>query len=134
MAARKKKAPAVPLYKRILRVIGKIAGLLAALRLAFMVFQGSIVRLRIAELPLADLPNSFKGTKILYLSDLHINSLNSIDRVNALIDELMLLDPDLLLLGGDYTSFDPLMRRPDRQPERLCGGNRAERSFFPPSV
>ena len=75
-----------------------------------MLGEASVVRLKVTELPVNSLPSSFVGTRVLYLSDLHINSLNSVDKVNALMDELMRLNPDLLLLGGDYTSFDPLMR------------------------
>ena len=83
------------------------AGILAALLIVWMLGEGAIVRLRTAELPIDSLPSSFEGTRILYISDLHINS---VGKVNALMDELMRLNPDLLLLGGDYTSFDPLMR------------------------
>ena len=107
--AKKKKSP-VPLHKRILKWILYILSVLVAALLIWMYTEAGIVRLKSATLPLRGLPAAFEGTKILYVSDLHINSLNSVDKVNALMDELMSLKPDLLLLGGDYTSFDPLMR------------------------
>lgn len=110
MAARKKKPAQQPLGKRIARKLGKLTLLAAAVLTAYMLFEGSVVRLRSAELPIRSLPSPFIGTKVLYLSDPHINTLNSVDKVNALMDELMRLNPDLLLLGGDYTSFDPFMR------------------------
>ena len=75
-----------------------------------MLMEGSAVRLKFSELSLRHLPSEFEGTRVLYLSDLHINSFNSVDKVSALLDELKKLDPDLLVLGGDYTSFDPIMR------------------------
>jgi len=110
MAPRKKKTPPKSPLRRLAGKIGRFAGFLGGLLIAWMLFEGGIVRLRSAKLPLDSLPASFEGTTILYLSDLHINSLNSVGKVNALMDELMSLRPDLLLLGGDYTSFDPLMR------------------------
>lgn len=110
MAARKKKPAKPPILKRISRVLGKITGILGAILVAYMLFEGGVVHLRTAELPIKTLPQAFVGTRVLYLSDLHINSLNSVDKINAMMDELMYLNPDLLLLGGDYTNLDPIMR------------------------
>ena len=109
MAGKKKKKKAVPLAPLLRKLRLLLIALLAAL-IAWMMICASIVSLNSAELPLRALPDAFAGTRILYLSDLHINSLNSVQKVNELIAELMRLNPDLLLLGGDYTSFDPIMR------------------------
>ena len=110
MAASKKKKPPAPASSKFLRALLRVAGVLAGLLIAWMLIEGSSVRLKSASLAVDDLPSSFEGTRVLYLSDLHINSLNSVDKVIQLIDELEKLNPDLLLLGGDYTNFDPLMR------------------------
>ena len=110
MATRKKQPAKSSPLKRVLRLILRYVCAAAVILLVWMFAEGSIVRLKKSTLPLDSLPSSFEGTRILYLSDLHINSLNSVDKVNALIDELARLNPDMLLLGGDYTSFDPLMR------------------------
>ena len=110
MAASKKKKPPEPASSKFLRALLRVAGVLAALLIAWMLIEGSSVRLKSASLAVDDLPSSFEGTRVLYLSDLHINSLNSVEKVSALITELKKLSPDLLLLGGDYTNFDPLMR------------------------
>lgn len=112
MAARKKNASkkTEPFAKRLLRRIAAYLGVLAGALIVWMAIEGGIVQLRSAELPLDDLPPSFDGTTVLYISDLHINALNSVSKVNALIDELMRLEPDLLLLGGDYTNFDVFTR------------------------
>lgn len=110
MASGKKKKPQETLLRRVLKRLARGAGIIAALLVAYMLFEGGVVRLRFATVPLRSLPSSFEGTRILYLSDLHINTLNSVEKVNALMDELMRLNPDMLLLGGDYTSFEPLMR------------------------
>ena len=110
MAAAKKKKASEPLSKILLRQALRLGGALADLLIAWMMIEGSSVRLKSSTLSLKDLPSSFSGVRVLYLSDLHINSLNSVDKVSALMDELARLNPDLLLLGGDYTNFDPIMR------------------------
>lgn len=110
MAASKKKRPAESASKKLLRKLTRSFGVLAALLIVWMLIEGSAVRLKSASLAVDDLPASFEGTRILYLSDLHINSLNSVEKVSALLDELSVLKPDLLLLGGDYTNFDPILR------------------------
>lgn len=110
MAASKKKKPAESASKKLLRKLTRSFSVLAALLIVWMLMEGSAVRLKSASLAVDDLPASFEGTRILYLSDLHINSLNSVEKVSALLDELSVLKPDLLLLGGDYTNFDPILR------------------------
>lgn len=110
MATRKKLAPPSSPLKRMLRRALRCLCAVLMIVLVWMFAEGSVVRLKKSSLPIGSLPAAFEGTRILYLSDLHINSLNSVDKVNALIDELARLNPDMLLLGGDYTSFDPLMR------------------------
>lgn len=98
------------LQRTILSILGRIAVFLAVVVIGWMVMEGSTVHIMSARLPLKQLPANFAGTRILYLSDVHLNSLNSVGKVNSLMAELERLEPDLLLLGGDYTSFDPLMR------------------------
>lgn len=110
MAAAKKKKPKEPASKIIIRKAVRCGVVLLALLIGWMLIEGSSVRLKSATLPVDDLPASFEGTRVLYLSDIHINSLNSVEKVSAMMEELSRLQPDLLLLGGDYTNFDPIMR------------------------
>ena len=110
MPVKKKKTPPVSPAKMFIRKLVRYAAVLLAALLVWMVMSSGVVQLRFAELPIKSLPSSFIGTRILYLSDLHINSLNTVDKVNALMNELMTLNPDMLILGGDYTSLDPIMR------------------------
>jgi len=92
------------------RILKRLAATAALVLLVWMVVEGSTVRVKSVDLPLKHLPAAFDGTRVLYLSDVHLNSLTSVGKVNALIDQLTLFEPDLILLGGDYTSFDPVMR------------------------
>ncbi len=96
--------------KRGRRWLLKLAVLLAAALVATMAVLGSVVRLSCVELPLRDLPAAFDGVKIVYVSDLHLTAFNPLVKVTALMKELEKIQPDLLLLGGDYTGNDVLGR------------------------
>ncbi len=50
----------------------------------------------------AKLPDAFDGLRIAYASDIHYGVLLDETRVRDLAERLNALDPDILLLGGDY--------------------------------
>ena len=81
-----------------------IALILAGGFFGWMAASASIVRVRNAELYLPDLPPQFEGTKILYISDVNIR--NSADEASSrrLLRKLEAIQPDLLMLGGDYSA------------------------------
>ena len=58
------------------------------------------------------LPQAFDSCKIAFISDLHYKSLFRERQLNKLVKKLKQLDPDILLLGGDYQEgcqyVDPL--------------------------
>ena len=66
------------------------------------------VSVRRAEARLTDLPPAFDGTTQLYASDIDLCGLNTAEKSGALFRELQSLRPDILLLGGDYTSVSLL--------------------------
>ncbi len=55
------------------------------------------------------IPSEFDGAKIVFLSDIHQGSGPFFDaaRTNALVNQVNALNPDIILLGGDYVSDDP---------------------------
>lgn len=53
-----------------------------------------------------DIPASFKGLKIVFLTDLHHGPYFSLDRVRTVVDTVNKLKPDVILLGGDYVYKD----------------------------
>lgn len=69
----------------------------------FMYAQARVVNVEYADVYLKDLPAAFEGTRILYLSDLHIAGESDALRTRQLMDQLAACKPDLLLLGGDYS-------------------------------
>lgn len=84
-----------------------LAGLLALI-LAVCLIEGSIVRVEISEVILDDLPQAFDGLRIVYLSDLRLHTLNPTRRTLEMLEKLAEIQPDLILLGGDYNTYDPL--------------------------
>lgn len=69
-----------------------------------MFAQARTVLVRYAEVYVDDLPQSFDGTRALYVSDIDLCGVNSAQSALKVFDRLQRLNPDLLLLGGDYTS------------------------------
>ena len=83
----------------------RIAALLAVLLCAFfgwMHLQARVTHLRPAEVYLPDLPAAFDGTTLLYISDFKLQSQSDAAAAKRLMQHLSELQPDLLLLGGDY--------------------------------
>ena len=62
------------------------------------------VRVRRAEVIMPDLPASFDGATILFITDIDLCGLNTAQKSSALFKRLQTLHPDMLILGGDYTS------------------------------
>ena len=70
-----------------------------------------------------DIPNSFDGLKIVHFSDLHYNRALSLSKVEDIVDEINLINPDIVVFTGDlidkdvnltnkdYTSLTTLFRK-----------------------
>ena len=54
-----------------------------------------------------DIPENFNDTKIIFVSDIHHGPYFSKDRVRKLVERINELNPDIILLGGDYVHRDP---------------------------
>ena len=108
MAARKKKGKKKE--RSFSRLFVRFVLLLIVALLCVMIAEGSVVRVVSVELPLRDLPAAFDGIRIVYLSDIHLTALNPLSKVKALMKRLEVIQPDLLILGGDYTGNDVVGR------------------------
>ena len=86
-------------YIKLLAVL-LVAGLMAY---GFMFVNARIVQVKYADVYLRQLPQELDGTKLLYVSDIHISSEFDVRRTRELMNQLQYADADLLLLGGDYT-------------------------------
>lgn len=70
----------------------------------YAALNANIVHVRYAEVVLNDLPKAFDGCKLLFVSDVDMCGINSPEKSAKLMGRLQALKPDILLLGGDYTS------------------------------
>jgi len=53
-----------------------------------------------------DIPDSFSNMKIVFISDIHHGPYFSLNRVKNLVKKINAMNPDIILLGGDYVSQD----------------------------
>ena len=106
MAGRKKRKDKKAARRSAGRVLAALLLTATALLLAAMTIWGGFVTLECTDLPLRDLPSAFDGVRIVYISDIHLTTFNSLSKVKSLFRRLEKLKPDLLLLGGDYTGND----------------------------
>jgi predicted MPP superfamily phosphohydrolase len=53
-----------------------------------------------------DIPSGFDGMKIVHFSDVHFNRAITIDKVNEIVDEINLIDPDIVVFTGDLIDKD----------------------------
>lgn len=128
MAAREKKIIKSPKKrKRIGWRIGAAAAALLMLGVGGLHLNARTVHVRYAYIKLEDLPVSFDGTKVLFASDFDLNGLITAADMDKLFGRLQTLQPDLLLLGGDYASPSLLERLNGRTG---ANENKTRRAFF----
>ena len=79
--------------------------LLAAsiLCIILMYVSAHCVHLQTTHIYLNDLPPAFDGLRVLFVGDIDLTE-SSVTRTNRLFRDLQSLSPDVLILGGDYTS------------------------------
>ena len=112
------------------RRIALAAVLLVALLLGglygWMALQARTTHVRKAVVYLEDLPQAMDGTTLLYVSDLNIRGEGDARRTQRLMNKLNELQPDVLLLGGDYCGGKIL----DGSPDADEGGQAAALAFL----
>jgi predicted MPP superfamily phosphohydrolase len=63
-----------------------------------------LVKVERVTISAADLPAQFDGFKILYVSDIDLVGFTTASGVARFLNRLEALDPDILILGGDYAN------------------------------
>lgn len=92
---------------------GSLAGVIIVLLLFVLIpvwawfIEPRLLLVRKVTVTSQDLPAAFDGIRVAFLTDLHRGPAVSEERVREVVDKTNGLNPDLVLLGGDYTSAGP---------------------------
>jgi uncharacterized protein len=70
---------------------------------SYGLFEASWVEIDRQTLPLPRLPKVFDGTQIAFLTDLHHGPFTSLDYIASVVRTTLALQPDVIILGGDYS-------------------------------
>lgn len=77
---------------------------LAALIVGYMFIEPYWVEIKEITIESNQIPANFHGKKIVFLADIHASPFYSQDRLDNLVTRVNAMNPDLILLGGDYVS------------------------------
>lgn len=72
---------------------------------AYSFIEPYLVRVKEYTVTDARIPAGFDGKNIVFISDIHCSSYVPIERVKGMVEKANNLKPDLILLGGDYTTM-----------------------------
>jgi len=99
----------------------------SAMGASYPLLEAKWCRLTRRTLAVRNLPTSFRGLSVAYLSDLHHGPYVGLDYLRYVVDWTNALKPDLVLLGGDYVSRSPRYIGPVCE---VMGGLRAPMGRF----
>lgn len=85
------------IFKRLIIITG-----LGILFLFYCHLESRWIKTKNIELISGDIPGSFIGKKVVFITDIHHGPFLSIERVNKLVDRINRIEPDIILMGGDY--------------------------------
>jgi uncharacterized protein len=93
--------------KRFLKRLFPILFIAAFLLTIYGYLESRWLKTNRIEIAHTDIPENFKGKKIVFISDIHHGPLFSQKRVKKLVDRINKLEPDIVLMGGDYIHWYP---------------------------
>jgi uncharacterized protein len=82
-------------------IIAGVAAGAAAAWLTSAIIKARRIRLEEASIFSPELPESFDGVRIVFVSDIHAGPFVSPSRMASIVDMINGLEPDILILGGD---------------------------------
>ncbi len=84
------------------KTVTKILGILLFLGISYSILESYTLRIKEDEILPDDLPDSFNKLKIVFISDIHCSWYFGENRIKYLADKINELNPDIIILGGDY--------------------------------
>jgi len=95
-----------PRQSLLIRTIWTII-LLSVMLFAYTFIEPFMLEIKTVDIVSDDVPDDFVGTKIVFMSDIHHGPFFSKARLKRLVNQINSLEPDVVLLGGDYVHRDP---------------------------
>jgi predicted MPP superfamily phosphohydrolase len=92
--------------RRGFKIIIAILAMVVAV-LAYGYGQTFALRVTSDEVASDQLPKGFSGTKIVFAADFHCGIFFGKSRTEGVVQKIGSLDPDIVVLGGDYIESDP---------------------------
>jgi predicted MPP superfamily phosphohydrolase len=83
-----------------------LLGIVGFLMVAYMFMEPYWIETKEVTIESDQIPAQFNGKKIVFISDIHHSPFFDKNRVDNLVNQVNDLNPDLILLGGDYVSGD----------------------------
>lgn len=99
------------MLKKILKTILFLFILLSA-TITYSYIEPYWLKTKEIDIHSKDIPSSFVGKKIVFVTDIHFGTLLSIERVRKIINRINKLNPDIIIMGGDYISGDSKYIKP----------------------
>ena len=87
---------------RLARNLVFVAVLVAASFFTIAAVEARRLKIERANLISSNLPEQFEGARIVFVADVHAGPYLGADRMKALVEKVNSLDPDIIVLGGDY--------------------------------
>lgn len=79
---------------------------------SYGLYKAGAIRVERPVVTLANLPAAFDGLRVAFLTDIHHGPYVGLDAVAGVVRTALSLNPDLILLGGDYCSQEAKYVRP----------------------
>lgn len=73
--------------------------------LIYCFFESRWIKITEIEINSGDVPDSFSGTKIVFISDIHLGPYLSSQRLSGIVNRINDLKPEMVILGGDYVHY-----------------------------
>jgi len=73
--------------------------------LSYCFFESRWIKITEIEIKSADVPDSFNGSKIVFISDIHRGPFLSSERLSGIADRINEIRPEVIILGGDYVHY-----------------------------
>lgn len=73
--------------------------------LLYCFFESRWIKITRIEINSADVPDSFSGAKIVFISDIHLGPYLSSRRLSGIVNRINEIKPEMIILGGDYVHY-----------------------------